>query len=189
MRSSVFATVFRLLLLTLSITGLSNLAHADETDDVRAGGDKLMWINHLNLLPGDPSVTTTFNAIQSGGLVIHSSSLGDTAPGGGNKTVELTLQVPPHYLVKQVRICYKNSSVHSFITQIRLAQLQNPPTSWLVKLDDGTDLTAVGPICVDGMPTSVDPEQGSVRFSLRVNFASLSDTITVLATGLWLHPN
>ena len=57
-------------------------------------GPKVMWINHLALLPGDPSVTTSFNATSSGvgsglsGLVIQSNTVGDTAPGGGNKVVE-----------------------------------------------------------------------------------------------------
>ena len=167
----------------------SHLAFAQDSDaDMATSRMRLMWINHLDLLPGDPSVTTTFNAISSGGLVIHSSSLGDTAPTGGNKTVEMTLQVPPKYLVKKVRICYANSARGTYISQIRLAQLENPPTSWLVRLDDGADRSGTTPICVDSAPTTVDPQAGSIRFSLRVKFANLADTITVLATGLWLQP-
>lgn len=178
--------IFNLLALTLSIVGLGSGAHAEGSDDVHAS-NRIMWINHLDLMPGDPSVTTSFNAIQSGGIVIHSSTLGDTAPGGGNKGVEMTLQVPPKYHVKGVRICYRNSSPGTFITQVRLAQLQNPPTSWLVKLDDGTDLNAAGAVCIDSQPTSINPQQGSIRFNLRTNFANVADTITVLATGLWLQ--
>ena len=65
-----------------------------------------MWINHLALLPEDPSVTTSFNATSSGvgsglsGLVIQSNTVGDTAPGGGNKVVETALEIPPKYKVK-----------------------------------------------------------------------------------------
>jgi hypothetical protein len=50
----------------------------------------LMWLNHFDLLPGDPSVTTSFNAINSGvggeltGLVIQSDTTGEIGQGGGN---------------------------------------------------------------------------------------------------------
>src|SRR3974377_2203803 len=53
------------------------------------------WLNHFSLLPGDASVTVTYNAVSSGvgsgltGLVVHSSTTGDTATGGGNKVVEI----------------------------------------------------------------------------------------------------
>src|SRR5215475_9663398 len=102
---------------------------------------RIVWINHFNLLPGDPSVITTFNAISSGvgggftGLVIQSTTKGDTSPGGGNKVVHTALDVPPGYLIKGVRVCYELSSEQSFITQIRLAQVKNPPSSAAVILD------------------------------------------------------
>jgi len=72
----------------------------------------VMWINHFDLLPGDPSVTTSFNAVSSGvgggltGLVIQSSTTGENAQGGGNKVVHMGLEVPPGYLIKAVRVCY-----------------------------------------------------------------------------------
>jgi len=71
-------------------------------DDDKEGQHKnqrsIMWINHLDLLPGDPTVITSFNAVSSGvgsglsGLIIMSSTTGDTATGGGNKVVEKGLQ-------------------------------------------------------------------------------------------------
>ena len=88
----------------------------------------VMWINHLDLLPGDPSVFTSFNAVQSGGLVVQSNTTGEIAQGGGNKVVHTALQVPPDYIIKRVRVCYELSNSRSFISQIRLSQLQNPPS-------------------------------------------------------------
>lgn len=154
----------------------------------------VMWVNHFDLLPGDPSVTTSFNAISSGvgggltGLVIRSSTVGEVAQGGGNKVVHMGLQVPPGYLIKGVRVCYELSNKRSFISQIRLAQVQNPPSSAVVKLDDGTDLTNPGPVCVDSAPASVDPALGAVLISLRVKFGDTSDRIVVRALGLHLSP-
>ena len=156
------------------------------------GRRKIMWVNHLAFLAGDPSVITSFNAISSGvggglsGLIIKSTATGDTAPTGGNKVVEMGLEVPPGFLIKGVRVCYELSNARSFITQIRLAQVQNPPSSAVVLLDDGTNQTNPGPICVDSTPTSIDPSLGSVLLSLRVNFGNTADRIVVRAVGLLL---
>src|SRR5215510_6246379 len=152
----------------------------------------IMWVNHFDLLPGDPSVTTTFNAVSSGvgggltGLVIQSSTLGENAQGGGNKVVHMGLQVPPGYSIRGVRVCYELSNKRSFISQIRLSQVQTPPQTALVLLDDGTDQTNPGPICVDSAATNVDPTAGEVLLSLRVNFGNTADKIVVRALGLYL---
>ena len=153
-----------------------------------------MWVNHFDLLPGDPSVTTSFNAVNSGvgggltGLVIQSTTTGQNAQGGGNKVVHMGLQVPPGYSIRGVRVCYELSNKRSFISQIRLAQIQNPPSSASVLLDDGTDLTNPGPICVDSAATTVNPATGEVLISLRVNFGNTADKICVRALGLHLSP-
>jgi hypothetical protein len=155
---------------------------------------ELMWLDHLALLPGDPSVTTTFNAVSSGvggglsGLVIHSSTTGENAAGGGNKVVEMAVEVPPHYKVTGVRVCYELTSKKSFISQIRLAQVKDPPASAVVLLDDGTDQTNVGPVCVNSASTSIDPAAGPLLLSLRVNYGNTSDWIVVRGLGLHLVP-
>jgi len=154
----------------------------------------IMWINHFDLLPGDPSVKTSFNAVSSGvgggltGLVIESTTTGENAQGGGNKVVHMGLQVPPGYSIQGVRVCYELTNKRSFISQIRLAQVQTPPQTAAVLLDDGTDQTNPGPICVDSAATSVDPSAGEVILSLRVNFGNTSDKIAVRALGLHLSP-
>lgn len=154
----------------------------------------VLWLNHLDLLPGDSSVTTSFNSTSSGvgsglsGLVIESSTPGDTDTFGGNKVVEMGVEVPPGYEVVGVRVCYELSSSASYITQIRLSQVQNPPASALVMLDDGTDLTAIGPVCVDSAPTSVTPNVGPLLVSLRVNFAVPQDSIVIRGLGLLIRP-
>jgi hypothetical protein len=162
--------------------------------EAKSPAKEVLWINHLALLAGDSSVKTSFNAVSSGvggglsGLIIQSTTVGDTASGGGNKVVEAGLQVPPGYLVSGVRVCYELSNARSFITQIRLAQLQNPPSSAVVKLDDGTDQTNAGPVCVNSQATSVDPAAGEVLLSLRVNFRNTADRIVVRGVGLLMTP-
>jgi hypothetical protein len=197
--SPTFATPTRFLLslflgLALLATTLPAAAQSKPPVDRDLDHDRdrisTMWIDHLVFLPGDPSVQTSFNAVNSGvggglsGLVITSSTVGDEAQGGGNKVVETALEVPPGFDIVSVRICYENSNPRSFITQTRLAQVQNPPSTALVLLDDPTHLDAAGPVCVNSQTVVVDPAKGSVLLSLRLNFADTSDKIVLRAVGL-----
>ena len=157
-----------------------------------------MWINPLDFLAGDASVKTSFNAVTSGvggglsGLIIESTTTGDEASGGGNKVVERGLDVPPGYRITGVRVCYELSNTRSFIDQIRLAQVQEPPETALVELDDPTHQNAAGPTCVDSKPlpgpTNVDAEAGEVLLSLRLNFGDTSDRIVLRGVALALVP-
>jgi len=148
-----------------------------------------MWVNHLSLLPGDESVVTSFSAISPGvgsglsGLAIQSTTTGDT---GGDKVVEKSLDIPPGFLVKGVRVGYENSNARSYITQVRLAQVQNPPARAVVMLDDATPLDTAGPAFADSAATTIDPAAGPLLLSLRMNFADTSDKIVVRGLGLHL---
>jgi hypothetical protein len=161
----------------------------------------LMWINHLDLVPGDTDVVTRFNSTTSGvggglsGLIIESFTAGDTSVSGGNKVVEKGLEVPPGWLIRGVRVCYELSNPRSFITQIRLAQVQPIPSTALVLLDDGTNQTDPGPICVNStlLPAGfeIDPSAGGVRLSLRIfvdaaGVITAGDRIVIRALGLHL---
>lgn len=98
------------------------------------------------------------------------------------------LQVPPGYSIRGVRVCYELSNKRSFISQIRLSQVQTPPQTAIVRLDDATDQTNPGPICVDSAATNVNPGLGEVLLDLRVNFGNTADKIAVRALGLHLSP-
>lgn len=157
--------------------------------------DDLLWIDHLGFLAGDSSVSVSFNAVNSGvggglsGLIIESSTLGEDAEGGGNKVVQTAASVPPGYLVAGVRVCYEYSSASSYISQIRLAQVQDPPETALVLLDDGTDLLDAGPVCVDSaapFAETIDPGAGALLLSLRVNFGDTAERIVVRGVALHL---
>ncbi len=181
-------------LLATSLPATSQNKPQDHDRDHDRDKAHTMWIDHLVFLPGDPSVQTSFNAVNSGvggglsGLIITSSTLGNEAQGGGNKVIETALEVPPGFDIVSVRICYENSNPRSFITQTRLAQVQNPPSTADVRLDDPTHLNAAGPVCVDSHPTLVKPAKGSVLLSLHLNFGDTSDKIVLRAVGLNLVP-
>jgi len=153
----------------------------------------IMWINHLDFLPGDgtvgvasfPGPTAVIHGLS--GLVIRSAFLGDVGEGGVNKEVLKGLEVPPGFAITGVRLCYELSNPRTFITQVRLAQVQDPPATALVLLDDATDLTNPGPVCVDSASTFVDPAAGAVRLSLRINTGDTTDEIVLRAVGLHLQ--
>jgi hypothetical protein len=154
----------------------------------------VMWISHLDLLAGDPSVQTSFNAISSGvgnglsGLIIQSNTIGDNATQSGNKVVQKALEVPPGHTIKGIRLCYELSNNRTFINQIRLAQVLNPPDRAVVLLDDSVSLNSKGPICVNSQQTSssIDPANGPLLLSLRINSEDASDRIVIRGLGLLL---
>ena len=154
--------------------------------------DEIHWLNHLDLLAGDESVEVTYDAVSSGvgggltALVVHSTTTGEVAPSGGNKVVHMGVEVPPGYLVTGVRVGYELTSPQSYISQIRLAQVQDPPKTAAVLLDDATNHVDVGPIYVDSAETSIDPSEGAILLDLRVNFGDTADRIAVRAVGLHL---
>lgn len=163
----------------------------------QAGGvaETTMWINYLDQLPGDPSVQESFNAVSSGvgaglsGLIVTSTTTGDVASPGGDKVVAMVLSVPPGLSITAVTVCYEVQNMTAWpttIDQIRIAQLQDPPTRTLVLLDDATAQPSPGPVCTESLQseTPIDPSAGSLELSLRLNFASASDRIVIRGLGL-----
>ena len=118
--------------------------------------------------------------------MIESTTTGDEAQGGGNKVVQKALDIPPGFKITGVRVGYENSNVRSFITQVRLAQVQNPPETALILLDDPTQLNAAGPTYHDSTATTIDPGKGPLLLDLRVNFGDTSDRIVVRGLGVHL---
>jgi hypothetical protein len=181
--------------LALALAGL--VAHGAIVPVAQAADPPhIMWLNHFSLLSGDPSVTSTSaNSTSSevgGGLtalVVESSTLGDVDSFGGIKVVHMALDLPPSTRIDAVRVCYELTSSASFVSQVRLAQVQNPPGAASIRLDDGTDLTDPGPVCMDtaAVAPPVRGKDGSVLLSLRVNFGNTSDKIAIRALGLLVH--
>ena len=64
--------------------------------------------------------------------------------------------------------------------------MNEPPGTAGIILDDGTDRTSPGPVCIDSAATNIDPTTGAVELDLRVNFGNTSDRIVVRGLGLRL---
>jgi hypothetical protein len=157
-----------------------------------------LWINHLGFLSGDTTVlTTTYRSSNSGvgsglgGLVVQSSTVGAVDSFGGDKFISTGLEVPPNFSIAGVRVCYEwSAGATSHITQIRLAQLQSPPSTALVKLDDATIQPSIAPVCVDSttLTTPIDPSLGAVTLDLRINTGNIADKVVLRGVALHLVP-
>jgi hypothetical protein len=197
--ASAKACAYAVLVLGLGLN--AGIATADK------GGDKgkdsgrnghVMWLNHFDLVSGKPAeLATTSDSTTSGvgagltGLVIQSGvtgTPGDVFIDTGNKVVQMALDLPKETKITGVRVCYENSASTSFISQVRLAQIQDPPSSAVVMLDDATDLNAVGPVCVNSAITSkaIKSKNGPVLLSLRVNMANAIDKIVIRGLGVFV---
>ncbi|MGR8951371.1 MAG: hypothetical protein ACU83V_03015 [Gammaproteobacteria bacterium] len=154
---------------------------------------QIKWVNHFDLLPGDDDLITSHKSTSSGvgggltGLVITSTTPGENFAGGGNKVVHMALELPKQTKINGVRVCYEYSTnSSSVISQIRLAQVQNPPSSAVVMLDDGTDQTDPGPVCVNStlVKPAIKAIDGPIILSLRINSGANFATDKIVIRGL-----
>lgn len=169
----------------------------------QAQADTVQWLNHYDLLSGNPGeLTITTNSTSAGvagvgslaGVVVRSSTTGENFADGGNKNVFMGLNLPPQPAginIRGVKVCYESSKTDAgaaavFISQIRIAELQNPPSTALVRFDDGTDLTQPGPVCVTSQVTNVAVGKGALTLSLRLNFTNTDAAIVIRSLGIIL---
>ena len=198
----LFKTALLALAATMILSALSSrVVMASEGDDDHhhrgKGKAQVLWLDHFALLPGASDITTTFNSTSSGvgggltGLVITSATTGDTFPDGGNKVVQMAAEVPPDLRVTGVRICYELTNTNTFIEQVRLAQVQDPPATALVLLDELEPAPAsTGPVCVNTstvLSPPINPQKGALLLDLRINVGDTSQKIVVRGLALLVN--
>lgn len=166
----------------------------------KAGDDKgksgIMWINHFGMVSGNASeLRTTANSTTSGigsgltGLVVQPGPQaipGDKFSDGGNKVLQTALVLPKNTQISRVRVCYENTSSFSYITEVGLIQVEDPPSTGVVKLDDKTNLTSTAPICVNTSAArpAIKSKSGPVLLVIRFNMANPDDKIVIRGLGL-----
>jgi hypothetical protein len=161
-----------------------------------AQADTTQWINHFDLLSGNPrELFLTTNSTSSGvgggltGVVARSSSVGEVFSDNGNKVVQMALNLPPQpagITIRGIRVCYESTNTATYVSQIRLAEVQNPPSTASVKFDDPTDLTVAGPNCVTSKVANVAVGNGPLLLSLRLFFGNTNDAIVIRGLGVIL---
>jgi hypothetical protein len=153
-----------------------------------------MWVSHLDLLAGDPSIQTSFNSVSSGvghglsGLIIQSNTTGNSTSQGSEKVVQKALEIPPGHMIKGIRLCYELSNERTFINQVNILQIQNPPDRAVPILTDSSIFNNKGPVCINSQQSTspIDPTNGPLLLSLRINSGDPSDKIVIRGLGLLL---
>ena len=140
-----------------------------------------VWISPLAFQAGQFGSNLTFDRGSFGNtLKIGSSAVDDL------QWVNAPLSLPSNLKIEKVTVCYTNSSDASFISQVRLGK-ETLPSSAVVVFDEPTDLTSTSPVCTteDTGGVTVD---GAITLSLRMNYTSTAETVSIGAVGLLLGP-
>jgi hypothetical protein len=172
MNRNLFVIVSVCVLTALGMVGLSQVARADE----------VMWINHLDFVPGDSAVQTA--TAPGGGLTIQTIPQIPLVYGG---KVEKGLEVPPGYLVTGVRVCY--TTVYSgSISEISITQLWDSTAAVTVPLHQLAVLTNPVFACADTTAAAlINQDNGPLRLTFGVSLPMPNDAVVLQGVGLYLR--
>ncbi len=153
---------------------------------LRIDGD-ITWLDHLAMRPTEPELTVSQGSNHTGlglgqvGLVVNSSTIGDTYANGSNKTIVLEVAGVTSSL-SGIQVCSNSSNPRSFVSQIRVAEAQGDG-SYLVRLDERIDPTDMSPVCLT-INRRFDTHAQPLSVSLRLTFGDVSDQIAILGVAL-----
>ncbi len=140
---------------------------------------KTLWISPTEWITGEPTLRLSYPSVHHPAVEITATKAGDL------KWVFVGLRLPVGILIKAVQVCYQLSNKKSFISQVRLTEMQAPDTAF-VRHDDATDLLSTDPTCYVSTVGAYRPE-GAVTLALRLKFAKKTDKITLGSVGVDLE--
>lgn len=91
-----------------------------------------LWLSPIDFVTGDSTLKLSFPSVKHPAVEVKSKKPGDL------KWVYMGLRLPPCSAIKAVRICYQLENSRSFISQVRLTEMQTPEQA-LVRHDDPID--------------------------------------------------
>lgn len=141
--------------LGLSLAAMTGVAFADKDGEGSKNGGrngKIMWVNHFDLQAGDPLALTIASNSATSGVFPDLSGIVITPLIAGTPVLQMALDLPKETKITGVKICYANTGPLSFISQVRLAQVNvQAPTVVDKVVSDDTDLMSTTPVCVDSV--------------------------------------
>lgn len=136
----------------------------------------ILWLSPTDFVTGDKSLRISYPSVAHPAVEIKTKTPGDL------KWIYLGLRVPLDHDIHSIHVCYQLSNSRSFISQIRLAEMQAPDQA-VVRHDDATDLLSTTPICYQSPVVPFRPG-AAIMLALRLNFGNVVDTITLGAIGV-----
>ena len=182
------------LLMAMFLVFASIMSPAAAMSPFAARADVMMWLDHLGSQLDDTIIDTSFTVLRSKvgrGLApwdIHSTTLGIPGFLVGNKEVDIKVNTIPEYNIVGLKVCYELSEPRTYICHLRFEQVKNPSALSSVSLDYTTKLTNKGRTWMRSVPILINPDNGNVRLSFRINTGNPADYIRVRAIGLVLSP-
>lgn len=136
----------------------------------------ILWLSPTDFVTGDKSLRISYPSVTHPAVEIKTTTPGDL------KWIYLGLRVPPDHDIHSIHVCYQLSNSRSFISQVRLVEMQTPDQA-VVRHDDATDLLSTTPTCYRSPVVAFRPG-AAVLLALRLNFEKIADTITLGAIGV-----
>ena len=137
-----------------------------------------LWISPTEYVTGDPSLVIGYPFVSHPSTVVTSKTTGDF------KWVSVGLRLPPSVSIEEVTVCYQVSNPQSFISQVRLVEMDTPEQAVVIH-DDGTDLKSTTPTCYTSHVGGKVPTPGTaVTLALRLNFHHTNHRILLGAVGV-----
>lgn len=142
-----------------------------------------IWLSPTDFVSGDPTLKTRYPSVSSPNTTVTCTSPGDL------KWVSVGLRLPQNVKIEEIMVCYQVSNSQSFISQIRLVEMNTPNKATVIH-DDGTDLRSTSPICYTSPVGGKVPSPGTaVTLALRLTFQNANDKIMLGAVGVKIDSN
>ena len=136
-----------------------------------------VWISPTEFITGDPALKISYPLISLPAVEIRATKLSEP------KWIELGLTLPPHIEITAVRVCYQLTNKSSFISQIRLIEMQTPGRA-LIRHEDPKDLRSTDSTCYVSELHEPCKPKGAVTLALRLDFHRGTDKIILGSVGI-----
>jgi hypothetical protein len=141
----------------------------------------LMWQSPTDYVSGDSSLSLAY------AWAAHPYTVVTCVAPGDLKWITMGLHLPQNCKIETILICYQLSSATSFVSQIRLTEMDTPDQATVIH-DDPRDLQSVSPTVFSSDVGGKVPAPGkTVELGLRLNFQNLGDEIRLGAVGIKYH--
>ncbi|MEN3332667.1 MAG: hypothetical protein V7641_2032 [Blastocatellia bacterium] len=137
----------------------------------------ILWLSPTDFVTGDKSLKISYPSVTHPAVLVKAKTPGDL------KWIYLGLRVPLYHDIQAIHVCYQLSNRRSFISQVRLVEMQTPDQA-VVRHDDATDLLSTTATSYRSPLVRAFRPGAAVSLALRLNFGSVADTITLGAIGM-----
>jgi hypothetical protein len=137
----------------------------------------ILWLSPTDFVSGDKSLRISYPSVTHPAVFVNAKTPGDL------KWIYLGLRVPLYHDIQAIHVCYQLSNRRSFISQVRLVEMQTPDQA-VVRHDDPTDLLSTTARSYRSPLVRAFRPGAAVSLALRLNFGNVADTITLGAIGI-----